>query len=43
MDGSKPTAAGEGARPTLRHVIAYSDPKAERRETAGVLDDYAFA
>ncbi len=28
--------------PTLRHVIAYSDPKAERRETAGVLDDYAF-
>jgi len=26
-DGSKPTAAGEGARPTLRHVIAYSDPK----------------
>ena len=27
---------------TLRHVIAYSDPAAERRETAGVLDDYAF-
>jgi uncharacterized protein len=28
----------------MRHVIAhYSDPKAERRETAGVLDDYAFA
>ena len=23
-------------------MIAYSDPKAERRETAGVLDDYAF-
>ncbi len=49
--GSIPTAAGEGpfdscsgqVRPTLRHVIAYSDPKAERRETAGVLDDYAFA
>jgi uncharacterized protein len=41
---SKTTAAGEGARttPTLRHVIAYSDPEAERRETAGVLDDYAF-
>jgi uncharacterized protein YyaL (SSP411 family) len=45
------TTAGGGARPTqtptqtlsnLRHVIAYSDPKAERRETAGVLDDYAF-
>jgi len=26
----------------LRHVIAYSDPKAERRETSGVLEDYAF-
>ena len=42
--GSKSTSAGGGARPThtLRHVIAYSDPKAERRETAGGLDDYAF-
>jgi uncharacterized protein YyaL (SSP411 family) len=28
---------------TLRHVIAYSDPNAVRRETSGVLDDYAFA
>jgi uncharacterized protein len=27
----------------MKHVIAYSDPNAERRETAGVLDDYAFA
>ncbi len=27
----------------MKHVIAYSDPKAERREVAGVLDDYAFA
>ncbi len=26
----------------LLHVIAYSDPKAERREVAGLLDDYAF-
>jgi uncharacterized protein YyaL (SSP411 family) len=26
----------------LRHVIAYSDPKADRRQSAGVLDDYAF-
>ncbi len=26
----------------LRHVIAYSDPEAEVREIAGVLDDYAF-
>ena len=53
--GPKPTAAGEGAHPTLRHVIAYSeafsDARAERREDAGaitipvpgVLDDYAFA
>jgi uncharacterized protein YyaL (SSP411 family) len=34
--------AGDGTGGTLRHVIAYSDPQAERRETAGVLDDYAF-
>ena len=31
----------------MRHVIAYSeaysDPRAERRESSGVLDDYAFA
>ncbi len=26
----------------LKHVIAYSDPDAEHRDTAGVLDDYAF-
>ena len=26
----------------LRHVIAYSDPNANRREVRGVLDDYAF-
>jgi hypothetical protein len=31
--------------PTLKHVIAYSDPKAAQREYSvdGVLDDYAFA
>jgi uncharacterized protein len=29
---------GEG----LLHVIAYSDPKADRREVRGLLDDYAF-
>ena len=40
---STSTSADGGARATLRHVIAYSDPKAERRETAGVLEDYAFA
>jgi uncharacterized protein YyaL (SSP411 family) len=32
-------SAGSGA---LKHVIAYSDPAAEKREIAGVLDDYAF-
>src|SRR4051812_17154578 len=26
----------------LKHVIAYSDPNATHRETAGFLDDYAF-
>src|SRR5208282_661724 len=40
--GSNSTAASEGARSTLRHVIAYSDARAERREISGVLDDYAF-
>jgi uncharacterized protein len=48
---SKSAAAGEVAfdsrsgqvRSTLKHVIAYSDPNAEPREIAGVLDDYAFA
>jgi len=33
----------EGLRPEgLLHVLAYSDPKAERREVRGLLDDYAF-
>jgi len=36
------TARPTPALPTLRHVIAYSDPRAERRDTHGVLDDYAF-
>ncbi len=42
-----PAEAGEGARSTqpesrrLLHVIAYSDPQAEHREVAGLLDDYA--
>jgi uncharacterized protein len=26
----------------LKHVIAYSDPEAQHRETPGLLDDYAF-
>jgi len=41
--GISPTLADESVRPTLKHVIAYSDPQAERRETSGVLDDYAFS
>jgi uncharacterized protein YyaL (SSP411 family) len=35
------TAAGQ-AGPALKHVIAYSDPQAEHRDTNGLLDDYAF-
>jgi len=27
---------------SLLHVIAYSDPKAERRDVTGLLEDYAF-
>jgi uncharacterized protein YyaL (SSP411 family) len=36
---------GWNAEHGMKHVIAYSDPRAERREVAvpGVLDDYAFA
>jgi uncharacterized protein YyaL (SSP411 family) len=35
---------GEGWNPErgLLHVIAYSDPKATRRDVNGLLDDYAF-
>src|SRR5271163_4337413 len=33
---------GWNAERGMKHVIAYSDPKAERRDTSGVLDDYAF-
>ncbi|MGB9074820.1 MAG: thioredoxin domain-containing protein [Terriglobales bacterium] len=40
--GLESTAADKNVRPTLKHVIAYSDPQAEPRDTAGVLDDYAF-
>jgi uncharacterized protein len=41
--GISPRLADKSVRPTLKHVIAYSDPAAERRETSGVLDDYAFS
>ena len=34
---------GWNAEHCMKHVIAYSDPKAERREIPGGLDDYAFA
>jgi uncharacterized protein YyaL (SSP411 family) len=30
------------AQSGLQHVIAYSDPRANKRRVAGVLDDYAF-
>jgi uncharacterized protein YyaL (SSP411 family) len=35
-------AEGWNSERGLRHVIAYSDPEAEHREVAGLLDDYAF-
>lgn len=35
-------AEGWNPETGLRHVIAYSDPNAVRREVRGVLDDYAF-
>jgi uncharacterized protein len=34
---------GWNAERGMKHVIAYSDPRAERREISGVLDDYAFS
>jgi hypothetical protein len=33
---------GWDAERGMQHVIAYSDPKAARRDISGVLDDYAF-
>jgi uncharacterized protein YyaL (SSP411 family) len=39
--GGRPASA-DSVRAILKHVIAYSDPKAEPREINGVLDDYAF-
>jgi uncharacterized protein YyaL (SSP411 family) len=33
---------GWNAERGMKHVIAYSDPKAERRDVSGGLDDYAF-
>jgi uncharacterized protein len=41
-EGAAQQAAAEGGRATrLLHVVAYSDAKAEHREVAGMLDDYA--
>jgi uncharacterized protein YyaL (SSP411 family) len=35
--------SGEGTSPgMLQHVVAYSDPGAQRREIRGLLDDYAY-
>ena len=39
---SSTPAVSMKATPRLLHVVAYSDPKAEHREVAGLLDDYAF-
>jgi uncharacterized protein YyaL (SSP411 family) len=36
------TTVQSGPAGRLLHVVAYSDPKAERREINGLLDDYAF-
>jgi uncharacterized protein len=38
-DADKSVRATQGL---LLHVVSYSDPKAEHREVAGLLDDYAF-
>src|SRR5262249_19021720 len=35
-------AEGWNSETGLNHVIAYSDPAAEKRTLSGVLDDYAF-
>jgi uncharacterized protein len=35
-------ATTASAASKLLHVVSYSDPKAEHREVAGMLDDYAF-
>jgi uncharacterized protein YyaL (SSP411 family) len=46
MSAGEPPASANPSpiltRPRLLHVVAYSDPKAEPREVAGLLDDYAF-
>ena len=42
--GESPAATQAGSRQTsstLLHVVAYSDPTAERRAVSGLLDDYA--
>jgi len=39
---SPPAEAGKSDRSSLLHVVSYSDPKAEHREVAGLLEDYAF-
>ncbi len=41
--GEAPAATrARSTRASLLHVVAYSDPKAEHREVAGLLEDYAF-
>jgi uncharacterized protein YyaL (SSP411 family) len=40
--GNSGAASDTSAGSELLHVVAYSDPKAEHREVAGMLEDYAF-
>jgi uncharacterized protein len=38
--GGKAAESARSTQPELLHVVAYSDPKAERRLVCGLLDDY---
>jgi len=42
VEGSARTTQVSNTSGLLLHVVAYSDPKAEHREVAGMLEDYAF-
>jgi uncharacterized protein YyaL (SSP411 family) len=41
IDSPAENAAGGGRTCRLLHVVAYSDPQAEHRQVAGLLEDYA--
>ena len=40
--GSHSSTSAKGGAASLSHVVAYADAKAQHREVAGMLDDYAF-